>query len=323
MTPYRAIPRSVRELILRDLARQTRTAKTIADRHHVHVDAVTALRSDFGPGPVELLAAAEELARPAKLAPTPAAAPPALDAVDRKACRTWALTTGRTTAGTGPLPHAIVTAWIEAGRPVAEAPKPASGPVVQPTAEEDSAEPYCTTCSDVGAFVVDGRVVVCACASELLDDEDDLVDEPEPEPGPEPIAAQEQQPDDDVIDAPIVCGTCGEPLPEPWDDSCPSCGELFAPAVAGATPEQVTEKGEQPPAPWHDWPALMERAEGVPAVVREWDMVIQHVEMLRDALAEHEHHQAMVERVAKFLDRHQHLGTMALAAAILDEIEAA
>ena len=74
----------------------------------------------------ELLAAAEELARPAKPAPTPAAAPPALDAVDRKACRTWALTTGRTTAGTGPLPHAIVTAWIEAGRPVAVAAEPPS-----------------------------------------------------------------------------------------------------------------------------------------------------------------------------------------------------
>ena len=121
----------------------------------------------------------------------------------------------------------------------------------------------------------------------------------------EPVPGAEATPDD-VIDAPIVCGTCGEPLPEPWGDSCPACGELFAPAPAVATPEQVktTEKGEQPAAPWHDWSALMERAEGVPAVVREWDMAIQHVEMLRDALAEHEHREGMVAGIVEMLEEY-------------------
>ena len=118
---------------------------------------------------------------------------------------------------------------------------------------------------------------------------------------------------DDVIDAPIVCGTCGAPLPDPWGDSCPSCGTLFAPAVAGAAGA----------APWHDWSALMERAEGVPAVVREWDMAIQHVEMLRDALAEHEHREDMAQRVQDAIKLQGLYLTLSQVRLVLDAIEAA
>lgn len=74
---------------------------------------------------------------------------------------------------------------------------------------------------------------------------------------------------------------------------------------------------------WDDWDVLMARAEGITAVVREWDGAIQAVEMLRDALAEHDHREQLVAKLAAFLGRHQHLDHAQLAAAILDEIEAA
>lgn len=111
------IPRSVRELILRDLARQTRTPKAIADRHHVPVEAVTALRDHYGPGPVELLAAAEQLARPAG-SPAPVPAPPVLSSQDRRTCRAWALLTGRSSSR-GPMARDVVTEWLRLGRPEA------------------------------------------------------------------------------------------------------------------------------------------------------------------------------------------------------------
>lgn len=282
MSPYRTIPRSVRELILRDLARQTRTPKAIADRHHVPVDAVTALRNDFGPGPVELLTAAEELARPLKPAASPTvataatpAAPTTLDASERKECRAWALTTGRTTAGTGPLPHAIVSAWIEAGRPLVEAPKPEPTPEpveeVAPVAEE---------------------------AAPAVDD--DHHDE-------EPVEEA------DVVDSSVVCGTCRQPLPDPWGDSCPHCGERFA--GAGMTSEW---RGA-----WEDWPALFVRAAVLASVAVEWQAVRDAVDMLRDALTEHEHREQLVLRVRDAIAPQGLYLTADQVRLVLDAIEAA
>ena len=121
ITPYRTIPRSVRELILRDLARQTRTPKAIADRHHVPVEAVTALRDHCGPGPVELLAHARQL----------------LSSQDLRTCRAWALLTGRSSSR-GPIARDVVTEWLRLGRP--EAPTPVEAPS-EPVEEEGAATP--------------------------------------------------------------------------------------------------------------------------------------------------------------------------------------
>ena len=121
ITPYRTIPRSVRELILRDLARQTRTPKAIADRHHVPVEAVTALRDHCGPGPVELLAHARQL----------------LSSQDLRTCRAWALLTGRSSSR-GPMARDVVTEWLRLGRP--EAPTPVEAPS-EPVEEEGAATP--------------------------------------------------------------------------------------------------------------------------------------------------------------------------------------
>ena len=307
MTPYRAIPRSVRELILRDLARQTRTPKAIAGRHHIPVEAVTALRNDFGPGPVELLRAAEELARPLKPAASPTAAtaaaapaaPTTLDASERKECRAWARTTGRTTAGTGPLPHTIVDAWIEAGRPAIEAPQPAPTPEpveeVAPVAEE---------------------------AAPVVDDDDHHDEEPVEE-------ADADSAQGDVVDSSVVCGTCGQPLPDPWGDSCPHCGERFA--GAGMTRElewHVRESHILPPADalpavWEDWPALFVRAAVLASVAVEWQAVRDAVEMLRDALTEHEHREQLVLRVRDAIAPQGLYLTADQVRLVLDAIEAA
>lgn len=303
--PYRALPRSVRELILRDLARQTRTLKGIAERHHVPVDAVTALRNDFGPGPVELLTAAEELARPQKPAPKPVATSPELDASERKECRAWALTTGRTTASTGPLPHAIVNAWIEAGRPIAEAPPtPAPAPAADPVEEEEvPAEqpveeavpadddhhgddpalavadgPYCATCGDAEVIVRDGKVTACACS-----------------------------PEDEVVDAPIVCGACGEPLPDPTADGCPYCDAEFERVQADKHAE---------------WSEFYVQCLTIPELATECEAVAAAVYRLRDAHAEHLHREQLIMRVQDAIKPHLHL-TLNQVRLVLDAIEAA
>ena len=311
--PYPAIPRSVRELILilRDLARQTRTIKDIAARHHVPVAVVTALRDHYGPGPVELLTAAEELARrvkapaappatPAKVAelvaevcPPPKAPKPyrdGLTADERRSCRAWAESRGLLEPAKCPgvmmVKRAVVEAWRAEG------------------------------CPDVSERALE----------------------------PTPDAAAVATPDDGaVVDASVVCGTCGVPLPEPWGDSCPSCGTLFAPAVAGA-PEQVKTAGnpesvdeqpvardtreldwhiqpKRPLACWDDWADLMARAESVRAVSMEWDAAIGAVEMLREALAEHEHRERLVQRVQDAIKPHLHL-TINQVRLVLDAIEA-
>lgn len=175
----REVPRSVQALIVRDLARNHRTADAIARRHHVPRELVDALKQQHGPDPQSLIRAAAELDRPAGRAP---AAPPkpvgnsdGLDVIERGQCRDWALTTGRTSSAVGLLSRALVADWEAAGRPTAVPATPAV-PEAAPDSPEVSGEPYCSTCSDVGSVVVDGKVVVCACAPELLDDEDDLVD---------------------------------------------------------------------------------------------------------------------------------------------------
>ena len=156
------IPRAVRHRIVSMLARLMYPAERIARENHVTVEIVEALRAEHGPGVKELCEAAEWLARPAKAdkpKPTPTTGDGLASTEERRECRAWAITTGRTTAGVGPLSRSIVDAWEAAGRPVvAVTPKPVPKP--EPT--------------------------------------------PEPEPDPEPIAAQEQQPDDELIDAEIV-----------------------------------------------------------------------------------------------------------------------
>ena len=62
----REVPRSVQALIVRDLARNHRTADAIARRHHVPRELVDALKQQHGPDPESLIRAAAELDRPAK-----------------------------------------------------------------------------------------------------------------------------------------------------------------------------------------------------------------------------------------------------------------
>ena len=109
------IPRAVRHRIVSMLARLMYPAERIARENHVTVEIVEALRAEHGPGVKELCEAAEWLARPAKAdkpKPTPTTGGGVVSTAERRECRAWAITTGRTTAGTGPLPKWIVGAWM-------------------------------------------------------------------------------------------------------------------------------------------------------------------------------------------------------------------
>ena len=283
MSAQRTVSREVQARIVEDLARGHRPVSAIADRHHVPADLVVKLREAFGPGPVELSEAAKRLRKP-----EPPVAPPAAPA------EIAALVAEVCPPAKDPKPYrdgltgderAKCRAWAES-RGLLDPARHSGVMLRRAVVESWRAE----DCPDVSARTL--------------------------ESAPDDFGATP----DDVIDAPIVCGTCGAPLPDPWGDSCPSCGTLFAPAVAGAAPEQVKTTGN--PAPWHDWSALMERAEGVPAVVREWDMAIQHVEMLRDALAEHEHREDMAQRVQDAIKLQGLYLTLSQVRLVLDAIEA-
>lgn len=272
----RPVPREVQARIVEDLARGHRSIASIAARHHVPVDLVFKLREGYGPGPVELSEAAKRLRKSV----APPAAPAEIAALVAEVCPP-AKNPKLYHDGLTSDERAKCRAWAES-RGLLDPARHSGVMLRRAVVESWRAE----DCPDVSARTL--------------------------EPVPDDAVAT---PDDGVVDAPIVCGACGEPLPEPWGDSCPSCGELFAPAVAGAAPEQA-------PAPWHDWSALMERAEGVPAVAREWDMAIQHVEMLREAMAEHEHREGMIQRVQDAIKPHLHL-TLSQVRLVLDAIEAA
>lgn len=137
------IPRAVRHRIVSMLARLMYPAERIARENHVTVEIVEALRAEHGPGVKELCEAAEWLARPAKAdkpKPTPTTGDGLASTEERRACRAWALTTGRTTAGTGPLGASVVAEWVAAGRPIVEVtpkPRPKPEPEPEPTPETD------------------------------------------------------------------------------------------------------------------------------------------------------------------------------------------
>lgn len=306
----RPVPRDLQARIVDDLARGHRSISSIADRHHVPADLVFKLRDLHGPGLADLSEAAKRLRKP-----EPPVAPPAAPA------KIAELVAEVCPPAKDPKPYrdgltgderAKCRAWAESCGLLDPAKRPAvmlKRAVVEAWRAED--------CPDASARPL--------------------------EPVPDAVAT----PDDGVVDASVVCGTCGVPLPDPWGDSCPSCGALFAPAVAGAAPEQVktaeNPEGDeqsvaldtreldwhiqptQPPAPWHDWADLMVRAEGVHAVSMEWNAAIGAVEMLRDALAEHEHREAMVQRIAEQLANFDGSPDSAsvIARRILDAIEAA
>lgn len=282
----RPVPRDLQARIVDDLARGHRSISSIADRHHVPADLVFKLRDLHGPGLADLSEAAKRLRKP-----EPPVAPPAAPA------EIAALVAEVCPPAKDPKPYrdgltgderARCRAWAESRGLLDPAKRPAvmlKRAVVESWRAED--------CPDVSARTL--------------------------EPVPEPVQDAVATPDDGVVDASVVCGTCDVPLPDPWGDSCPSCGERFAPAVAGAAPEQVktaeNPEGDeqsgmhgtreldwhiQPKRPtncWDDWADLMVRAEGVHSVSMEWDAAIGAVEMLRDALAEHEHHESLVQRV--------------------------
>ena len=156
------IPREKVARIVEDLARCTRTISAIAERHHVSTEIVFQLREQFGPGPLELAAAAQELRRPAlppkpaESAPAPASpaspeqvaelvaevcppmpAPPRyydhLTGPERRACRAWA----GLPVSSHNVPRAALDAWTAAGRPVPEVPdaEPDVPDATEPTPE--------------------------------------------------------------------------------------------------------------------------------------------------------------------------------------------
>lgn len=306
MSAQRTVSREVQALIVGDLARGHRSVQAIADRHHVPADLVVRLREAFGPGPVELSEAAKRLRKPM----APPAAPAEIAALVAEVCPP-AKDPRPYRDGLASDERARCRAWAES-RGLLDPARHSGVMLRRSVVESWRAE----DCPDVSARTL------------------------------EPVPDAEATPDDAVIDAPIVCGTCGEPLPEPWGDSCPSCGTLFAPAVAGAAPEQVKTAGnpesvdEQPVAPdtreldwhiqpkqppncWDDWADLMARAESVHAVSMEWGAAIGAVEMLRDALAEHEHREGMVQRVQDAIKPQGLHLTADQVRIVLDAIEAA
>lgn len=306
----RPVPRDLQARIVDDLARGHRSISSIADRHHVPADLVFKLRDLHGPGLADLSEAAKRLRKP-----EPPVAPPA-----------------------APAKIAELVAEV---CPPAKDPKPYHDGLTGD--ERAKCRVWAESCGLLEPAKHPGvmlrRAVVEAWRAEDCPD----ASARRLELAPDAVAT----PDDGVVDASVVCGTCRAPLPDGWGDSCPSCGELFAPAVAGAAPEQVktaeNPEGDeqsgmhgtreldwhiQPKRPtncWDDWADLMVRAEGVHAVVREWDMAIQHVEMLRDAYAEHTHREAMVQRIAEQLANFDGSPDSAsvIARRILDAIEAA
>ena len=287
----RPVSRELQARIVEDLARGHRPVSAIADRHHVPADLVLKLREAFGPGPVDLSEAAKRLRKPEP----PPAAPAKIAELVAEVCP----------PAKGPKPYhdgltgderASCRAWAES-RGLLDPARHSGVMLKRAVVESWRAE----GCPDMSARTLESAP-------------DDAV----------------ATPDGGVVDASVVCGTCGAPLPDPWGDSCPSCGTLFAPAVAGAASEQVktaenpgSVQPTQPPVPWHDWSALMERAEGVPAVAREWDAAIGAVEMLRDALAEHEHREGMVQRVQDAIKLQGLYLTLSQVRLVLDAIEAA
>lgn len=267
------IPRAVRHRIVSMLARLMYPAERIARENHVTVEIVEALRAEHGPGVKELCEAAEWLARPAKAdkpKPTPTTGDGLASTEERRECRAWALVTGRTTAGVGPLSRSIVEAWEAAGRPEAPQSEPTPEPAEEPAEETPD-------------------------------------DEPDDEPEAAEVTAGACSPEEDVIDAPIVCGACGEPLPDPTADGCPYCGAEFERVQADKHAE---------------WSEFYVQCLTIPELATECEAVAAAVYRLRDAHAEHLHREQLIMRVQDAIKPHLHL-TLNQVRLVLDAIEAA
>lgn len=107
--------------------------------------------------------------------------------------------------------------------------------------------------------------------------------------------------------APIVCGACGEPLPDATADGCPFCDAEFERVQADKHAE---------------WSEFYVRCLTIPESATECEAVAAAVYRLRDAHAEHLHREQLVQRVQDAIKPHLHL-TLNQVRLVLDAIEAA
>ena len=283
MTEPKPVPREVQARIVEDLARGHRSIASIAARHHVPADLVFKLRDLHGPGLADLSEAARKLRRPGgrpadttEHEATPEPAP--VEALSWKRYQDGLTSEERRTCrawaglpvNSRQVPKDARDRWVAAGRPQVEEPNNISAP--------------------------DHAAAIQGPAPTM-----------EPEPDPEPIAAQEQQPDDDVIDALIVCGACEEPLPDPTADGCPSCDAEFERVQADKHAE---------------WATFYAECLTIPELATECEAVAAAVYRLRDTHAEHLHREQLVQRVRDAIRPHLHL-TIDQVRLVLDAIEAA
>jgi len=324
MTEPKPVPREVQARIVEDLARGHRSIASIAARHHVPADLVFKLRDLHGPGLADLSEAARKLRRPGghpadttepDAGPVPAPVEAlswkryhdGLTSEERRTCRAWA----GLPVNSRQAPKDARDRWVAAGRPQAEEPNniPAPdhaaaiqgpAPMVEPVAPgvvdivwpDPAAEPPLDTSSqryEAAAAVLDAVPDVDAAAVAVLDDGLTVDDE------------------DDVIDAPIVCAACEEPLPDPTADGCPSCDAQFERIQADKHAE---------------WSEFYAECLTVPELATECVAVAAAVYRLRDAHAEHLHREQLVQRVQDAIKPHLHL-TLNQVRLVLDAIEAA
>lgn len=123
------ISREKKAKIVEDLARNTRSLSAIATRHGVPVMVVHDLRDEYGPEIPQLIEAAAELRRPAKLTkelvevepePVPLSSTVGADGLtitERAALRAWASASGRSVGIRGWIAGDLVAEWTELGKP--------------------------------------------------------------------------------------------------------------------------------------------------------------------------------------------------------------
>ena len=299
-----AIPREKVARIVEDLARCTRTISAIAERHHVSTEIVFQLREQFGPGPVELAAAAQELRRPA-LPPKPAepAADPAspaspeqvaelvaevckdgLTGPERRACRAWA---GLPVSSRN-VPRAALALWTAAGRPMPEVPAVAADvPDAEPDAPDVAdAEPTPPSRELDWRIQRDARARFIADVAEV-----------------EAALAARQAVRVPDAEARWIAATTA------------ALDAEDAQAEAAPQPDAPTEAGELD--------RLLAECLTIPALAMEYQAVADAVEMLRDARAEHEHRERLIEDVRDSIRHHGLHLTPDQLRVILDAYEAA